>query len=353
MEKRISVVIPNYNNAATIRKCLDAAFDSQYGNYEVIVVDDKSEDDSVEVIKKYPCKLICLENHAGTSKARNVGGKNSSGEFIFFIDADCLLQKDTLSIVNETLTALPTNPTLTKGGHRGVVIGGTYTKLPYDKGFFNAFQSVFVNYSETRTVNPDYIAAHAMIISTEAFKKSEGFPEDFLPIIEDVEFTHRLKRSGFKLVVNPAIQVQHIFNFTFLKSMRNAFRKTKYWVMYSLRNKDLLTDSGSASTELKTNVVCCFFSMISVVLWIIVQQPIIMYFFQFIFILNILISRRLLKSFYETNGVLFGVRAFLFYTMLYPLPVGSGTIAGVMEYFSLTRRLKQIFFIKESDRSNL
>ncbi len=188
-----------------------------------------------------------------------------------------------------------------------------------------------------------------MIISAEAFKESEGFPEDFLPIIEDVEFTHRLKRSGFKLVVNPEIQVQHIFNFTFLKSMRNAFRKTKYWVMYSLRNKDLLTDSGSASTELKTNVVCCFLGMISVILWIIVRKPIIMYFFQFILILNIFISRRLLKTFHETKGVLFGVQAFLFYTMLYPLPVGSGTIAGVMEYFSLIRRLKHMFLSKESN----
>ncbi len=110
MEKRISVVIPNYNNAATIGKCLEAAFDSQYGNYEVIVVDDKSEDHSVEIIKQYPCKLICLENHAGTSKARNTGGKDSGGEFIFFIDADCLLQRDTLSIVNRTILSLLHRP---------------------------------------------------------------------------------------------------------------------------------------------------------------------------------------------------------------------------------------------------
>ena len=332
MEKRISVVIPNYNNAATIGKCLEAAFDSQYGNYEVIVVDDKSEDHSVEIIKRYPCKLICLENHAGTSKARNTGGKNSGGEFIFFIDADCLLQRDTLSIVNRTILSLHHHSAIIRGKQDGVVIGGTYTKIPYDKSFFSIFQSVFVNYSETRTVNPDYIAAHAMIINAEAFKKSEGFPEDFLPIIEDVEFTHRLKRSGFRLVVNPEIQVQHIFNFTFLKSMRNAFKKTKYWVMYSLRNKDLLTDSGSASTELKTNVVCCFLSMISVILWIIIRKPIIMYFFQFILILNIFISRRLLKTFYETKGILFGVQASLFYTMLYPLPVGLGTIAGTIKF---------------------
>ena len=331
MEKHISVVIPNCNNAATIGKCLEAAFASQYKNFEVIVVDDKSEDDSVEIIKQFPCRLVCLENHSGTSKARNTGAQNASGEFIFFIDADCLLQKDTLSIVNETLMALPRHPP-TYGWQDGVVIGGTYTRIPYDKSFFSIFQSVFVNYSETRTDNPDYIAAHAMIISAEAFKKSEGFPEVFLPIIEDVEFTHRLRRTGFKLIVNPEIQVQHIFNFTFLKSMRNAFKKTKYWVMYSLKNKDLLTDSGSASKELKTNVVFYFSGLASVTLWIVFQRPVFLYFLLLLFILNVVVNRRLLKTFYETNGILFGVQAFLFYTLLYPLPVGFGTLAGIKTF---------------------
>jgi glycosyltransferase involved in cell wall biosynthesis len=352
MEKRISVVIPNYNNAATIGKCLDAAFASQYSNYEIIVVDDKSEDRSVEIIKGYPCKLICLETHLGTSRARNVGGEHSSGEFIFFIDADCILEKDTLSIVNRTILSLLPSLPLTKGGHVGVVIGGTYSSLPYDKGFYNTFQSVFVHYYETRTAHPDYIAAHAMIINAEAFKESKGFPEDFLPIIEDVEFTHRLKRSGFKLVVNPEIQVRHIFNFTFMKSMRNAFRKTKYWVMYSLGNKDLLSDSGCASAELKANVVCYFLSMTNAVLWAIAKEPMIMYFFLFVSMLNVFVSRRLLKTFYDTKGILFGLKAFLFYTLMYPFPVGMGTVAGMMEYFSLNRRFKQIFLSKESNVGN-
>ena len=57
MEKRISIVIPNYNMAATVGKCLDAAFASNYANLEVIVVDDCSEDNSVEVIE-HPRKSL-------------------------------------------------------------------------------------------------------------------------------------------------------------------------------------------------------------------------------------------------------------------------------------------------------
>lgn len=69
MGKYISIVIPNYNMAATIGLCLEAAFCSDYKNFEVIVVDDHSDDDSVEIIKKFPCKLICLEARSGASKA--------------------------------------------------------------------------------------------------------------------------------------------------------------------------------------------------------------------------------------------------------------------------------------------
>jgi glycosyltransferase involved in cell wall biosynthesis len=206
-EKHISVVIPSYNSAETIGKCLESAFSSRYKNFEIVVVDDNSQDNSVEIIRRFPCRLITLDKRSGTSRARNTGALHSTGEFIFFTDSDCLLQENTLSITNRTLAATD----------RDTIVGGTYTKIPYDKDFFSTFQSLFVNYSETKNAEQsDYIAAHAMIIDVETFRKSKGFPEKFLPIIEDVEFTHRLRRDGKRLITNPAIEVQHIFNFSLL-----------------------------------------------------------------------------------------------------------------------------------------
>lgn len=324
MEKHISVVIPNYNAADTIGKCLEAAFSSDYENYEVVVVDDMSDDNSVDIIKQFPCKLIRLDRREGTSRARNLGAHNSSGEVVFFIDADCLLQKDTLSIVNRTLSGL----------HPDVVIGGTYTRVPYDNRFFSIFQSVFVNHSETKKlVDPDYIAAHALIIGADVFKKSGGFPEDFFPIIEDVEFTHRLRKSGHRLMMNPDIQVQHIFNFSFVRSLCNAFRKSAYWCMYSLRNRDLFVDSGAASAELKTNVAAFLLVIGFLGLWMVLSEPVFLFVLPLIVFFNTYTSRRLLKAFMETRGILFAGLATLYYTMLYPIPVGMGTLAGVMRHF--------------------
>ena len=265
MNKRISVIIPVYNGSSTIEKCLEAAFASGYDNFEVIVVDDCSIDNTAEIARKFPCIFFRLDENSGASKARNTGARNSTGDILFFIDADCILQKDTLINVNKTFNEFSSiQPTSGNERYSGIVIGGTYTKIPYDDVFFSTFQSIFINYSETKKGQPDYIAGHAMAIESDLFAKSNGFPESFLPIIEDVEFSHRLRKMGVRLEMHPEILVQHIFNFTFLKSMKNAFKKSKYWTAYSLGNKDMLSVSGTASVELKTNVSVLFLNALLV-----------------------------------------------------------------------------------------
>jgi glycosyltransferase involved in cell wall biosynthesis len=322
-ERFISVVIPNLNGASTIGKTLEAVFASGYRNFEVVVVDDGSDDDSIEIIKRYPCRLIQLNGHQGTSKARNTGALNSRGDYIFFIDADCPPKEDTLSIINRTLNS----------HGKEVVIGGTYSCEPYDRGFFNKFQAVFVNYFETRRPErPDYIAAHAMVMSRETFIKSGGFPERFMPIIEDVEFSHRLKRQGLRLIMNPEIEVRHIFNFNLLKSIRNAIRKTRYWSMYSLRNRDAFRDSGTASTELKTSVAVIFLSLMLLCLWLLTHKPPFLYATVILQFLNLLVNAGLFRAFYRAGGLGFCVMASLYYITLYSLSVGIGSIMGVVRY---------------------
>ena len=325
MEKRISIVIPNFNKAETVGKCLEAALNSDYGNFEVIVVDDHSSDNSVEIISTFPCRLIQLKRRSGTSKARNTGAKNSTGEIIFFTDSDCLLQRDTLSMVNTVFSEL--DP--------GTVIGGTYTQIPHDKTFFSTFQSVFANYFETKNAeNPDYIAAHAMIMTADVFEKSGGFPETFLPIIEDVELSHRLRASGCRLMMCPRIQVEHIFNFSLTRSLRNAVRKTEYWTMYSLMNRDLFTDSGCASKELKINVASFSLSLLLILGWLVFRKPLFPFLFSSIILFNIGINRRLFRAFYDAKGGLFACLAAFYYAFVYPVPVGLGTIKGFMKHMA-------------------
>lgn len=324
MNKKISVVIPNHNGSDTIGKCLEAAFSSRYDNFEVIVVDDCSKDNSIKIIEGFPCKLIRLEKHAGASKTRNTGAVNSCGDIIFFTDADCLMKEDALSIANKTLSEEGPD----------TIVGGTYTMMPYDKIFFSMFQSVFINYSETKNLeNPDYIATHTMAIDAQTFKKSKGFPEVFMPIIEDVEFSHRLRRSGARLIIKPEMLVQHIFGYSLGISLRNAFKKSKYWTMYSIKNRDVFVDSGTASVELKINVASCFLSFLLLLFWIASQKAQLFYPLPLMLASNIFINRRLIQAFYRTNGILFAALATLYYMAFYPLAVGVGAFAGILKYY--------------------
>ncbi|MEE8343333.1 MAG: glycosyltransferase [Gammaproteobacteria bacterium] len=327
----VSIIIPNYNGATTIARCLEAALASRYPRFEVIVVDDCSSDNSVEIINQFPCKLVRLEVHAGASRARNTGAAQSKGDILFFTDADCMLQEDTLALACKALAAAGSD----------VVMGGTYTRIPFDNTFFSLFQSVFIHYSETkRRTNPDYIAAHAMVISAEVFRDKSGFREDFLPILEDVEFSHRLRRSGCKLALNPAIQVRHIFNFSLTRSLVNAFYKSMYWTIYSINNKDLLADSGTASVELKTNVLGYFLMVLLLPVFFITHSTTALVIIGFVSGINLWISRRLLLMFYRTGGSVFFIAAALYYLLLYPLPVGAGAVLGAIKNLMRTAKLE-------------
>ncbi len=88
---KISVVIPNFNNAKFIRDCIDSVISQTYLNFEIIFVDDKSSDDSLEVISSYNDRritLIALDENVGISAVRNIGIKNASGHYLTTLDSD-------------------------------------------------------------------------------------------------------------------------------------------------------------------------------------------------------------------------------------------------------------------------
>lgn len=87
----LSIIIPNYNSSKWINKCIDSILKQIYQNYEIIIVDDMSEDNSVELIKQYnnpKIKLIELDHKAYNGGTRNIGVENANGEYILFLDCD-------------------------------------------------------------------------------------------------------------------------------------------------------------------------------------------------------------------------------------------------------------------------
>lgn len=100
---KFSIVIPNYNEDKYIRECLESVFSQTYNNYEVIVVDDGSTDNSLEIVKDFNVKIYHSNGlHAGG--ARNLGIDNASGDYIVFLDSDDYFNNDkVLSELNDLI----------------------------------------------------------------------------------------------------------------------------------------------------------------------------------------------------------------------------------------------------------
>ena len=89
----ISIIVPVYNRVNTIERCLNSIVNQSYSEWEVIIVDDGSNDGSVELINKYIQKekdkfKLIQQEHLGAQAARNNGIKNASGMWIAFLDSD-------------------------------------------------------------------------------------------------------------------------------------------------------------------------------------------------------------------------------------------------------------------------
>ena len=321
----LSLVIPNRNGSAMIGQCLAAAFRAVTDRDEVIVVDDCSTDDSAEIISQYPCRLVRLDRHAGASRARNIGALHSRGELLFFTDADCLVREDTLALARTALTV----------AGPGTVFGGTYTAEPQDRDFFSRFQSVFINHAETRRpLAPDYVASHAMAVHRRTFLESGGFSEDFLPIIEDVELSHRLRQSGCRLVIRPDIQVQHIFGFSLARSLMNGVRKSRYWTRYSLKNRDLFADSGTASRGLKTNVLAWTLSLAAACGGAAFAHPALLAVIPVLMGASAVANQSLLAAWQRTGGAAFSIAAAAYYLLISPAAVAAGGLLGLAEHIT-------------------
>ncbi len=106
MKMFLSIIIPVYNGEQYISACLDSCLEQDISDYEIICINDGSVDNSLCILKEYSAKhpnivLIDKENE-GVSAARNDGLDASRGMYIMFVDADDLIQHNTLGLIKDT-----------------------------------------------------------------------------------------------------------------------------------------------------------------------------------------------------------------------------------------------------------
>lgn len=211
----ISIIIPTYNAERTLGKCLHAIFSSTYQNFEVLVVNDASQDNSLKIANSFPCKILQLEQNQGASVARNWGAKNAQGDTLLFIDSDIIIKRDTLNLFVDSLKKYP-------------AVFGIYTQKPGAHGLLSLYQNFYAHKSikETREVTSMFYS-YCAAIKRELFDKAGGFDESWVrATFEDVELGMRVVELGHQIYLNKNIEVVHHNNYTIRRFIKNYFYKS-------------------------------------------------------------------------------------------------------------------------------
>jgi glycosyltransferase involved in cell wall biosynthesis len=86
---KVSIIIPTYNSGKTLSECLKSIYSQSYPFFEVIIVDNYSDDNTLEIAKQFGAKIMQAKSNPAT--ARNIGIRNSTGKYLLFLDSDQLL----------------------------------------------------------------------------------------------------------------------------------------------------------------------------------------------------------------------------------------------------------------------
>ena len=208
---KVSVIVCSYNGAKTLDRCLASLKEIDYPNYEVILVDDGSKDDTQEIAARHPWIVNIRQENKGLSVARNVGGYAATGEIVAYTDSDCMADPDWLYYLVHTLTS---------GDYAGV--GGPNISPPAED-WIQACVSAAPG-GPSHVLLTDVVAEHIpgcnMAFHKWAFEKVGGFDPEYRKAGDDVDFCWRLQQEGQVIAFSPAAIVWHYRRFTL-----QAFRK--------------------------------------------------------------------------------------------------------------------------------
>lgn len=196
---RVSVVVCSYNGGRTLDQCLRSLEELDYPNYEVILVDDGSTDDTPAISARFPDVQTIRQENAGLSVARNVGLQAATGEIVAYTDSDCFADSSWLTCLVHSLQYT---------GAAGV--GGP--NLTPDDGWLVACIAASPG-QPTHVLASDLVAEHVpgcnMAFRKEALVAVNGCTPIYRKAGDDVDLCWRLQQAGYNITFAPGAFVWH------------------------------------------------------------------------------------------------------------------------------------------------
>ncbi len=251
--KKVSVIIPNYNGEKYIAKCLNGLKHQDYRDFDVIIVDNCSEDGSLAVIDAnsmgLDIRVITLDNNYGFARAVNEGIKASDGEFVILLNNDAYAGRRFVSSLLERITAdediFSAQAMMLQYNNRKLIdsAGDYFCALGW--GFARGRDCMAKNFTEECDVFS--ACAGAAIYRKKIFSRIGYFDEAFFAYLEDVDLGYRARIHGFRNVYAPKAKVLHVGSGS-SGSRHNAFK-----VSLSSRNGILLMYKNFAPWQKAVN----------------------------------------------------------------------------------------------------
>ncbi len=237
----LSVVVPVRDGGAVLERCLRGLRSSRLVDFELIVVDDGSVDDSAATAHRFDARVLRNAVPLGPAAARNAGAEAATAPIVFFLDADVVPHPEALA---RALARLDADPGL-------AALFGSYDDNPAAPGLVSRFRNLLHHHvhqqgdfrDEARPVHTFWTGCGA--IRREVFLALGGFdPQRYRrPAIEDIELGYRLQRAGHRVVLARDVLATHWKRWTLPGVVRtDIFQRGVPWTLLMLRSKVAETD---------------------------------------------------------------------------------------------------------------
>ena len=208
MNQLISIIIPTYNTGQYLPDCIDSVLSQTYQNFEILLIDDGSEDDTLSVCyreaKKDPRILVFSAPHQGASVARNTAMQHAKGEYFVFLDSDDIIHPLFLEILYDR--AKETN---------AEVVGCKFVRVPTEKinhvkekKFKSEIDPKWISISKEHIMSEFTEAKYILnTVSCKIITKQLIADQRFVPDVnlgEDTVFMHGLASKGFDMEYIPS-----------------------------------------------------------------------------------------------------------------------------------------------------
>ncbi|MEI7890516.1 MAG: glycosyltransferase family 2 protein [bacterium] len=210
---KVFIIVLNFNGSSVLSNCLKSIMQSDYPNFEVVLVDNNSTDSSFEQAKNDFSRFHFIKNseNIGFSRGNNIGIRFALEKFadlVFILNNDTIIDKNTISTLAKTSKQYKKSGIITP-----LILEGDNKKVWFAGGKINwctMKTSHVTKVSSKKPYKSEYLSGCAMLIKKDVFKKIGLFDERFFLYYEDTDFSMRAKKAGFDLLIDPSATIQHL-----------------------------------------------------------------------------------------------------------------------------------------------